>query len=58
MEWIPILWKAFAKSRDMMDAWFLLGIALANRWSTSSRLSLANLPFLKPLFAVLDKFVV
>jgi len=50
MEWIPILSKAFAKSRDMMDAWFLLEIALANRWSTSSGLSIADLPFLKPVW--------
>jgi len=34
----------------MMDAWFLLEIALANGWSTSSILPIADLPFLKPVW--------
>lgn len=49
IECSPILSKAFAKSRDIIDVWFRLEIDLAIRWSINSRLSIADFPFLKPV---------
>jgi len=47
-EWIPILSKALEQSKEMIERWRFKDRDLVARWSTYSRLSRTDLPFLNP----------